>query len=216
MSGKRAAAGPELAEGGARSRTRNPWGQGERLRTEILEAAARLLGELDTVEGLTLRGIAREAGVAPASIYAHFADKSALISALLSYEHERVMDLLDRAEAAASPGDPIAPVRAQLYAFCRYSLANPGHYRVMFGPHVGEPDRQRSYGLTVARRLASTLSASERSGAQLRLPAERAAIVLLVGTHGRVAFTHARPGTNDEASVLQFADELITLVFDHP
>ena len=40
------------------------------------------------------------------------------------------------------------------------------------------------------RRLAVTLGACERSGVALRLPAERAAIVLLVGTHGLVALTH--------------------------
>jgi AcrR family transcriptional regulator len=212
MSGKRVAAGPRLAEGAAR--TRNPWGQGERLRTELLEAAARLLGELGTEEGLTLRGIAREAGVAPASIYTHFADKSTLVSALLAYEHARVTDLMEVAGATADPADPIAPLRAQLYAFCRYSLASPGHYRVLFGAQVGEPGQQRSYGLMLARRLAGTLTACERSGARLRLPAERAAIVLLVGTHGRVALTHTRPATTDEPSVLQFVDELIGLVFD--
>lgn len=216
MSGKQTTAGGELADAAARPRVRNPWGQGERLRTELLEAAARLLGELDTVEGLTLRGIAREAGVAPASIYAHFADKSTLISALLAYEHSRVMDLMEQAGTGVPAGDPIAPLRAQLYAFCRYSLANPGHYRVMFGAHVGEPGQQRSYGLTLARRLAGTLSACEEAGARLRLPAERAAIVLLVGTHGRVALIRERPLSSDEPGVLQFVDELIGLVFDTP
>ncbi|HEY2579607.1 MAG TPA: TetR/AcrR family transcriptional regulator [Streptosporangiaceae bacterium] len=216
MSGESATPGAGLADGGARSRTRNRWGQGERLRTELLEAAARLLGELGTVEGLTLRGIAREAGVAPASIYAHFADKPTLIGALLAYEHERVMEVMEQAAATASPAsDPIAPLRAQLYAFCRYSLANPGHYRVMFGPRVGEPGRQRSYGLMLARHLADALSGCERSGVLLRLPAERAAIVLLVGTHGRVALTHARPGENDEPSVLEFVDELIGLIVEN-
>jgi AcrR family transcriptional regulator len=211
-----AAVSLELPGPSPRSRARNPWGQGERLRTEILEAAARLLGELGTVDGLTLRGIAREVGVAPASLYAHFTDKSALISALLTYEHDRVVGLLREARAAADPGDPIAPVRAQLQAFCRYSLANPGHYRVLFGPRVGEPGRQRSYARSLVRRLASTLSACERAGAVLRLPAERAAIVLLVGTHGRVALTHGQREVNAETQVLEFADELIGLVITLP
>jgi AcrR family transcriptional regulator len=217
MGGESATAGGGLVDGGAHARTRNRWGQGERLRTELLEAAARLLGELGTAEGLTLRGIAREAGVAPASIYAHFADKSTLIDALLAYEHARVTEMMEQAAATASPaGDPIAPMRAQLYAFCRYSLANPGHYRVMFGPRVGEPSRQRGYGLMLAQRIADTLGGCERSGARLRLPAERAAIVLLVGTHGRVALTHTHPGEDAESSVLQFVDELIGLIIENP
>lgn len=118
-SAQRSVAGAVRADEGGRARIRNPWGQGERLRTELLEAAARLLGELESVEGLTLRGIAREAGVSPASVYSHFADKSALVSALLEYEHGRVLELLAQAGSTASPGDPIGPVRAQLHAFCR-------------------------------------------------------------------------------------------------
>ena len=81
-------------------RVRNPWGQGERLRTEILLAAGDLLGDLGTVDGLTLRGVARQAGIAPASIYAHFPDRSALIAALLEHEYLRVVELLWRAASS--------------------------------------------------------------------------------------------------------------------
>ena len=39
-----------------------------------MEAAAHLLATLDQPETLTLRQVAREVGVAPASIYSHFPD----------------------------------------------------------------------------------------------------------------------------------------------
>ncbi|GAA1292136.1 TetR/AcrR family transcriptional regulator [Pseudonocardia aurantiaca] len=201
----------EPATLGARSRTRNRWGQGERLRAEVLEAAARLLGELGTVEGLSLRGVAREVGVAPASLYAHFADKSALIEALLDYEHERLVALLREAGAAVAEADPIGRVRAQLHAFCGFSLASPGLYRVMFGARLGQP-------VSTARALVETLTdslhACEVAGARLRLPAERAAIVLTVGTHGRVAISQARSVDDAEAVVVEFVDELLSLVFE--
>ena len=141
MTGESAGPKGEPVMGAARSRTRNRWGQGERLRAEVLEAAARLLGELGTVEGLSLRGVAREVGVAPASLYAHFADKSALIDALFDYEHERLVGLLRVAGAGVDEADPIGRVRVQLHAFCRFSLANPGHYRVIFGARLGQPEQ---------------------------------------------------------------------------
>jgi AcrR family transcriptional regulator len=194
---------------GADVRIRNPWGQGDRLRGDILAAAARLLGELGTVEGLTLRGVARRAGVAPASIYAHFADKSALVDALLAYEHEQVVELMRQAEAQTDPADPVGRVRSQLYAFCRYSLASPGHYRVMFGSQPG----QHNYARVLVDRLATTLSENQGEGTRLRLPADRAAIVLLVGAHGRVAISHAQPEIDTEDKVLQFVDELVSLVY---
>ena len=46
------------------SRARNPRGQGARLKTEIIAAAVRLI---DRGSPLTLRAVAREAGVSPAA-----------------------------------------------------------------------------------------------------------------------------------------------------
>ncbi|HVV19432.1 MAG TPA: TetR/AcrR family transcriptional regulator [Pseudonocardiaceae bacterium] len=192
------------------ARARNPWGQGDRLRTEILVAAGELLGELGTVDGLTLRGVARRVGIAPASIYAHFADKSALVDALMDHEYHRLVDLMRVAEQ--DPCDAMTRLRAQLHAFCRYSLANPGVYRLIFGLRLR---RSAEEGTTSAHSLVTQLTAGleacRQQGARLRLPAERAAIVLVVGAHGRVAISHARCDT--EAEVLAFVDELLTLVF---
>jgi AcrR family transcriptional regulator len=208
VTGESANRNAEPAICGVRSRARNPWGQGERLRAEVLEAAARLLGELGTVEGLSLRGVAREVGVAPASLYGHFADKSALIDALLEYVHEQLVVLLREAGAAVDEGDPVGRVRAQLHAFCRFSLANPGHYRMMFVSQPGSPAR------ALVESLTDGLRACEGVGERLRLPAERAAVVLIVGTHGRVAISQARVADDAEAAVVEFVDELLSLVFE--
>jgi AcrR family transcriptional regulator len=191
-------------------RVRNRWGQGERLRAEILVAAAEMLGELGTVEGLTLRGVARRAGIAPASVYTQFADKAALVAALLDHEHGQVAEQMRRAGQAADPGDPAARMRSELAAFCRYSLANPGLYRVMFGPPV-EPSGSVS---ALASLVEQMTAAAEAAGPRLRVPPDRAAIILLVAAHGRVAIHHARPGRSTEEAVLQFADELVDLVLD--
>jgi AcrR family transcriptional regulator len=206
MMGKHGAIGTQPPGGGAR--VRNRWGQGERLRAEILTAAGQLLGELGTVDGLTLREVARRAGIAPASIYTQFADRVALIDALLAYEHERVADLMRQAGAET---DPASGIRSQLYAFCRYSLAKPGHYRLMFGLDGGQ---RTSMLRTLVEQLSAALMAYESGGARLRLPADRAAIVLLVGTHGRVAISHVQSETDAEEKVLRFVDELVGLVFD--
>jgi AcrR family transcriptional regulator len=231
--------------GGSPARVRNRWGQGERLRAEILMAAGQLLGELGTADGLTLRGVARQAGIAPASIYTQFADRAALIDALVAHEHEHVADLMrqagqaeqasqaeqagpggqadpaeqaspagqtglagQRADGPAGQGGHAAIIRAQLYALCRYSLAHPGHYRLMFG---GGGNISARYLLD---ELTGTLTAGESAGARLRLPADRGAIVLLVGTHGRVAIWHAQGETGTEDRVLRFVDDLVGLVFD--
>jgi AcrR family transcriptional regulator len=195
-----------------RPRARNRWGQGERLRTEILDSAGQLLGELGSVEGLTLRGVARRAGIAPASIYAHFADKSELVDALIDYEYTLLGDRMREAEEQAT-ADPVERLRARLHAFCLYSLTNPGHYRVIFGVRLRrEQQHARSTARSVLDSLASGLEACEQAGVVLRLPPERAALVLLMGAHGRVAISHSRIEDAAEPKVLEFVDELISLV----
>jgi AcrR family transcriptional regulator len=211
----RPAAARRLSSGRATSatpsRTRNRWGQGERLRAEALEAAARLLGELGTVEGLSLRAVAREVGVAPASLYGHFADKSALVDALLDGITDRLLRLLAEAAATVDGADPTTRIRAQLLAFCEFSLANPGLYRVMFGERLGQPG---SPARALAETLRDSLRACEAAGARLRLPADRAGLVLMVGTVGRVAISQAPSANHDEAIVVGFVDDLLSLVFE--
>ena len=60
------------------------------MRTDILAAAGALLAGLDGAQGLSMRAVARAVGIAPASIYHHFADKDALIAGLVDYEAERM------------------------------------------------------------------------------------------------------------------------------
>jgi AcrR family transcriptional regulator len=216
VTGERAAADIGSADPERSPRARNRWGQGERLRTEILAAAGQLLGELGTVDGLTLRGVARRVGIAPASIYAHFPDKSRLMDGLVEYEYERLTGLMREAAGQVDSADALGRLRAQLHAFCRYSLENPGHYRVIFGLRLQRPDQQRSSARTLVDLLSAGLLACERDGARLRLPVERAAIVLVVGAHGRVAISHVRSETEAEGQVFGFVDELVSLVFDTP
>jgi AcrR family transcriptional regulator len=115
----------------ATERVRNPRGQGARLRDDLVEAADRLLETVRGEEELSMRAVAREAGVAPQSVYLHFTDKRALMSAV--YEL-RFGELIRALEAAV---DGIADPRERLLAFaeayCDYAAANPGHYRVLFG-----------------------------------------------------------------------------------
>ena len=56
----------------ARRRPRSPRGDGGQLRADIIEAARQILAETGAPEELTLRGVARQVGIAATSIYLHF------------------------------------------------------------------------------------------------------------------------------------------------
>ncbi|MET7323576.1 TetR/AcrR family transcriptional regulator [Streptomyces sp. NPDC005549] len=112
-------------------RRRNPRGQGQVLKAQLVDATAKLLATLDQPETLTLRQVAREVGVAPASIYSHFPDLSALIQHVLRLRYEELGRLMN--EAARSAPDPLADLVARCAAYVRWGVDQPGHYRTLFG-----------------------------------------------------------------------------------
>src|ERR1700745_1260098 len=59
----------------------NARGQGERLREEIISAAAQMLGDLADDEALSLRAVARAVSISPTSVYLYFPDRDALVAA---------------------------------------------------------------------------------------------------------------------------------------
>lgn len=190
-------------------RVRNPWGQGERLRLEILAAAARLLSELGGEQGLTIRGVARAAGIAPASIYQHFADKAALVKGLVAYDYEQLSAAMSAADEQCSSDAVLDRVRAQMKAYCRFALDSPGHYRLMLN---NRPVSRTGPLIEVVTQMIEAFDRCERAGVRLRVPANRAAVMVFVGTHGRVALWHASEDPTQKELVLGFVDELISLV----
>ncbi|GAA3432856.1 TetR/AcrR family transcriptional regulator [Kutzneria kofuensis] len=190
-------------------RVRNPWGQGERLRLEILDAAARLLSELGGEQGLTIRGVARAAGIAPASIYQHFADKAALVKGLVAYDYEQLSAAMTAADEQCPPEAVLDRVRAQMKAYCRFALDSPGHYRLMLN---NRPISRSGPLIDIVTQMISAFERCERAGVRLRVPARRAAVMVFVGAHGRVALWHATEDPTQEPLVLEFVDELISLV----
>ncbi|GAA3556149.1 TetR/AcrR family transcriptional regulator [Amycolatopsis ultiminotia] len=197
-------------------RTRNRWGEGERLRGEILDAASRLLSELDGEDGLTIRGVARAADIAPASIYQHFTDRAALVAGLADHEFARLHAGMKAAEERVDSGDPVGRVRAMLHASCRFAMDNPGHYRLMTanGPPRTAPGARPAGPLaSVIDLLVAGFARCTAAGIALRVPTERAAVIAFVGAHGRVALFQNSARYTDADSVMAFVDEFVSLVF---
>lgn len=113
-----------------KTRQRNPRGQGEKLRDDIIEAASRLLAD-PASPPLTLRAVAREVGVAATSVYLHFDDVVSLGLAVSERRWGELVKLED--EATAGKVSPRDRMRAACLAYCEFGLANPGHYHLMLG-----------------------------------------------------------------------------------
>jgi len=105
-------------------RGRNARGQGGRLRTEILAAAAALLDETGDESAVTLRAVARRAGITAPAIYGHFADRQEV---LLAVVQEAFAELTQALGAAGGE------LRAVCAAYLGFAADHPQRYRAMFG-----------------------------------------------------------------------------------
>lgn len=102
-------------------------------------AAERLLAGGADISTLSLRGVAREAGIAAPSVYLHFESKDALLHAVI----EDHFGKLQRAIAAGSErgNDPASRFLAGCLTYCHYAVEHPGSYRILFNtPRSGLHD----------------------------------------------------------------------------
>ena len=112
-------------------RTRAPQGEGDRLRPEIVRAATALLIESGNPEHVTLRAVARSVGIAAPSIYLHFADRSALLGAVMVEAERKFIRLLEAADPGS--GEPAHErLRRIGLAYIRFAARNQGAYQVLF------------------------------------------------------------------------------------
>ena len=116
---------------------KKPYHHGD-LRAALISEGLRLLADRD-VESLSLREVARGVGVSATSVYRHFPDKEALLTAL-ALEGLRQLGATQRiAEDAAGGGD--AGFAATGRAYVRFALANPALFRLIFASPALSPAR---------------------------------------------------------------------------
>jgi AcrR family transcriptional regulator len=111
-------------------RRRASRGSGEQLRTEIVTAAKALLAETASSEAVSIRAVAQRVGVTAPSIYLHFADKDALLDAVVSDVFEDLDLAIQKEVADLESTEPLAVLRAQGLGYIKFALAHPEHYRV--------------------------------------------------------------------------------------
>ena len=105
-----------------------PYHHGD-LSRALVDAARRIL-EKDGPAALSLRAVAREAGVSPAAPYHHFKDKNDLLEAVAHEGWVAIDNALLEARAAAS--DAKERMTGLGVAYVRFARDNPALYRVMY------------------------------------------------------------------------------------
>src|SRR5579864_6915775 len=101
------------------------------LRAALVRAAMDLLEESGE-SALSLRAVARRAGVSPAAPYRHYADREALVSAVAAVGYRELAERLAAAHRSPSTPEELASVAV---SYVQFALERPSLFRIM----VGEP-----------------------------------------------------------------------------
>lgn len=99
------------------------------VRRDLLEAAARLLGE-EGPAALTTRRLAREVGASTMAVYTHFGSMPSLVREIVADGFTR---LFDRVAAVSPSDDVIDDLLRMAVAYRVNALEHPHVYAVMFG-----------------------------------------------------------------------------------
>lgn len=100
----------------------------QQLRTLIIDAARELFVSKG-VEAVTMREIAKRIGYSATSIYLHFADKEALLRAILDVD---MLALATNLKSMMQIADPVERMQALGLGYAEFALTYPNHYRLMF------------------------------------------------------------------------------------
>ncbi|MFJ5645095.1 TetR/AcrR family transcriptional regulator [Streptomyces sp. NPDC093223] len=115
------------------------------LRAACLRAARELLEE-DGSAGLSLRAVARRAGVSATAPYRHYADRDALVSAVAAQGYRELAGHLLAAHPSPTTPDELAAVAV---AYVRFALDHPALFRVMFAEPC-DPNSEERVAATAA------------------------------------------------------------------
>jgi AcrR family transcriptional regulator len=187
-------------------RQRNARGQGGRLTEEIVSGALALIEREGTDEAVTLRAVAREIGIAAPSIYAHFADRDAIMMAVVARVFDELSEAISHALVAAGE-DPVARLVAGCEAYVSFGLGHEARYRVLFAeqrqgakqycrPVAFAPNGHLllEFGAETFALLVDGLAACIAAGRSASTDALADSTAIWVAMHGTVSLQTALPG----------------------
>lgn len=99
------------------------------LRAALLRAGMELL-EQEGSKDLSLRAVARRAGVSPGAPYRHYTDREALISAIAAVGYRELAADMTAAQPAPATVNEFTEVGV---AYVEFALRRPALFRIMFG-----------------------------------------------------------------------------------
>ncbi len=204
-----ALAEPARAASAQGRRQRNARGQGARLTDDIVSGALALIEREGSDEAVTLRAVAREIGIAAPSIYAHFADRDAVVMAAVVRIFDELTEAIKAGLNSAGP-DPAGRLVAGCQAYVAFGLQHPARYGVLFSERriaglsakdyckivpIGPDGRPvLEFGAESFALLADAVAACVSDGSSVSTDVVADSTAVWVAMHGAVSLRTALPG----------------------
>jgi AcrR family transcriptional regulator len=162
---------------GAEAHVRNSRGEGDKLRGLIVDAATGLVDDGADASALSLRAIARAAGISAPSIYPHFASLELVLAAVIDESFAELLTVI-RAAATAAP-DARAALLAACATYFEFGRTHVERYRAMFSPDGYGPQSGEALAY-----LEQLLGECVSSGASASTDVHGDAFLLWAAMHG--------------------------------
>jgi AcrR family transcriptional regulator len=134
------------------------------LREELIGACVSLI-ESEGIGAVSLRRVARAAGVSPGAPYHHFPDRSALFAAIVVQGHELLEPRLRKASEDAPTG--ARALGALIEAYVEFARSHPAHLHLMLRGELAQLDRRpeaQRTGEGAIRVLTEAVERCQREG----------------------------------------------------
>jgi len=194
---------PDRPGSGVSRRPRARKGEGERLRTEILDAVAELLAEKGHKDAVSIRAVAERVGVSPPAIYLHFSDKDELFYQCCRAGFEELSRRLE--EAIDGAGSALERLQRMGRAYIGYALERGVQYQVLMTstlPESVSPESLRDDpGLRAFSLLVDTIQEGIDAG-EFRddLGAVPLAVAVWATVHGTVMLLLSKQAAEEVSS----------------
>jgi AcrR family transcriptional regulator len=108
----------------------------------LLEAVESAVADYG-VSGVSLREVARRAGVSPSAPAHHFGNKAGLLTAFATAGYQLLAETVIKEAAASEAADPAAELAAIGRGYVRFATSHPAHFEVMFRLDALDPANRK-------------------------------------------------------------------------
>jgi AcrR family transcriptional regulator len=158
------------------------------LKNALIHAGIEILSK-EGVSGLSLRKVAKRAGVSHSAPYSHFPDKQSLIAAISTEGFKQLYNELDAAVSSYA-GDPKRALQEGAWAYVQFAINHTDTFKIMFSDVL---EKEREYPAFVEishksfERVVDVVRACQDIGILRSTPPETMAVAVWGQVHGIIS-----------------------------